>query len=35
MGIDRHIIGLYGICSMVGIEVRGMEGLLVEVGLVI
>ena len=24
MGIDRHIIGLYGICSMVGIEVRGM-----------
>lgn len=24
MGIDRHIIGLYGIWSMVGIEVRGM-----------
>lgn len=24
MGIDRHIIGLYGVCSMVGIEVRGM-----------
>lgn len=24
MGIDRHIIGLYGVWSMVGIEVRGM-----------
>lgn len=24
MGIDRHIIGLYGVWSMGGIEVRGM-----------
>lgn len=24
MGIDRHIIGLYGVWSIMGIEVRGM-----------
>ena len=24
MGIDRHIIGLYGMLSMGGVEVRGM-----------
>lgn len=34
MGIDRHIIGLYGVWSMVGIEVRGMGVVWVEAGLV-
>lgn len=34
MGIESPYIGLYGVWSMVGIEVRGMEGLLVEAGLV-
>ena len=34
MGIEPPYIGLYGICSMVGIEVRGMGILEWVVGLV-
>ena len=34
MGIEPPYIGLYGICSMVGIEVRGMGDIEVWAGLV-
>lgn len=35
MGIEPPYIGLYGVWSMVGIEVRGMGWVWVEAGLVI
>lgn len=34
MGIDRHIIGLYGICSMVGVGGEGYGDIGVWYGLV-